>query len=435
MDLSIVLPVVNECENLRQLLPRLQAVMQRERLSFEIIVVDGGSIDGTLDTAAALGARPITERRRGYAGALETGFAEARGNYVLTLDADLSHEPAFAAKLWRTRNQADIVIASRYVRGGAAYTSATRNWLSRLLNLWMRRVLSMPVRDLSSGFRLYRRQALQDLKLEARNFEVIEEVLVKAYAQGYSILEIPFTYFPRESGRSHARLMRFGIDLIRASGSLWKLRNSIGSADYDERAFYSFIPVQRYWQRRRHRIATAWARGAERVLDVGCGSSVIIQSLNNAVGLDFSMGKLRFLRRRGIPLLRGTAFALPFREATFDCIISSQVIEHIPYDEVLFTEVHRVLQPGGRLIIGTPDYATLGWQVIEPLYAILLPGGYHDEHITHYTRESLTAILAGIGFVHEETAYIGGSELIMRFRKPESISEPSFQQGEALSAT
>jgi dolichol-phosphate mannosyltransferase len=435
MDLSIVLPVVNECENLRQLLPRLQAVMQRERLSFEIIVVDGGSMDGTLDTAAALGARPITERRRGYAGALETGFAEARGNYVLTLDADLSHEPAFAAKLWRTRNQADIVIASRYVRGGAAYTSAIRNWLSRLLNLWMRRVLSMPVRDLSSGFRLYRRQALQDLKLEARNFEVIEEVLVKAYAQGYSILEIPFTYFPRESGRSHARLMRFGIDLIRASGSLWKLRNSIGSADYDERAFYSFIPVQRYWQRRRHRIATAWARGAERVLDVGCGSSVIIQSLNNAVGLDFSMGKLRFLRRRGIPLLRGTAFALPFREATFDCIISSQVIEHIPYDEVLFTEVHRVLQPGGRLIIGTPDYATLGWQVIEPLYAILLPGGYHDEHITHYTRESLTAILAGIGFVHEETAYIGGSELIMRFRKPESISEPSFQQGEALSAT
>jgi dolichol-phosphate mannosyltransferase len=435
MDLSIVLPVVNECENLRQLLPRLHAVMQRERLSFETIVVDGGSIDGTLDTAAALGARPITERRRGYAGALETGFAEARGNYVLTLDADLSHEPAFAAKLWRARNQADIVIASRYARGGAAYTSAIRNWLSRLLNLWMRRVLSMPVRDLSSGFRLYRRQALQDLKLEARNFEVIEEVLVKAYAEGYSILEIPFTYFPRESGRSHARLMRFGIDLMRASGSLWKLRNSIGSADYDERAFYSFIPVQRYWQRRRHRIATAWARGAERVLDVGCGSSVIIQSLNNAVGLDFSMGKLRFLRRRGIPLLRGTAFALPFRDASFDCIISSQVIEHIRYDEVLFTEVHRVLQPGGRLIIGTPDYATLEWQVIEPLYAILLPGGYRDEHITHYTRESLTAILVGIGFVHEETAYIGGSELIMRFRKPESVSEPPFQQGEALSAT
>ncbi len=418
MDLSVVLPVVNERDNLRQLLPRLRAVMARERLSFEIIVVDGGSTDGTSQTAAELGARAVAERRPGYAGALETGFAEAQGDYVLTLDADLSHEPDFAAKLWRARSQADIVIASRYARGGTAYAGVLRKWLSRLLNLWMRRVLSMPVRDLSSGFRLYRREALQNLELEARNFEVIEEVLVKAYAQGYSIFEVPFTYFPRESGRSHARLVRFGLDLMRASKSLWKLRNSISSADYDERAFYSLIPVQRYWQRRRHRIATSWARGAGRVLDVGCGSSVIIQTLNNAVGMDLSMGKLRFLRRRGIPLLRGSAFALPFKDTTFDCVISSQLIEHIPYDEVLFTEMYRVLQAGGRLVIGTPDYATLGWQLIEPLYALLLPGGYHDEHITHYTRESLTDILVRNGFVHEQTAYIAGSELIMRFRKP-----------------
>ncbi len=208
MDLSIILPVVNERDNLRQLLPRLKAVIERERLSFEIIVVDGGSSDGTPQTAAELGARAVPEQRRGYAGALATGIAEAQGDYVLTLDADLSHEPAFAAKLWRARTQADIVIASRYARGGAAYAGVMRQWLSRLLNLWMRRVLSMPVRDLSSGFRLYRHEALQNLKLEARNFEVIEEVLVKAYAQGYSIFEVPFTYFPRESGRSHARLLR-----------------------------------------------------------------------------------------------------------------------------------------------------------------------------------------------------------------------------------
>lgn len=418
MDLSIILPVVNEADNIRQLIPRLKVVMERERLSFEIIVVDGGSSDGTVQTAVELGARAMTERRRGYAGALETGFAEAHGDYVLTLDADLSHEPAFAVKLWRARIEADIVIASRYARGGTAYAGTMRIWLSRLLNLWMRRLLSMPVRDLSSGFRLYRRAALRNLKLEARNFEVIEEVLVKAYAQGFSIFEVPFTYFPRESGRSHARLLRFGLDLIRASARLWKLRNSIDSADYDERAFYSLIPVQRYWQRRRHRIATSWARGAERVLDIGCGSSVIIQSLNNAVGMDQSMGKLRFLRRRGIELVRGSAFALPFRNATFDCVISSQVIEHIPYDEVLFREMDRVLQPGGQLIIGTPDYATLGWQIIEPLYGALLPAGYHDEHITHYTRESLTAILVRHGFVHEQTAYVAQSELIMRFRKP-----------------
>src|SRR5690242_3193319 len=211
MDLSIILPVVNERDNLRQLVPRLKAVMERERISFEIIVVDGGSSDGTPQVADELGARAVAERRRGYAGALETGFAEAQGDYVLTLDADLSHEPAFAAKLWRARTEADIIIASRYVRGGAAFAGTSRVWLSRLLNLWLRRVLSIPVRDLSSGFRLYRREILCNLRLEAQNFEVLEEALVKAYAQGYSVFEVPFTYFPRESGRSHARLLRFGL--------------------------------------------------------------------------------------------------------------------------------------------------------------------------------------------------------------------------------
>ncbi|HJU27892.1 MAG TPA: methyltransferase domain-containing protein, partial [Candidatus Binataceae bacterium] len=371
---------------------------------------------GTQQIAAEMGARVLPERRRGYAGALETGIAEATGDYLLTLDADLSHEPDFVAKLWRARNQADIVIASRYTRGGVAYASFSRRFLSAALNLWMRRLLSLPVRDVSSGFRLYRREAVEGLELEGRNFEVLEEILVKSYARGHSVFEVPFTYFPRESGHSHARLFQFGLDLLRSSLKLWRLRNSVASADYDDRAFYSIIPPQRYWQRRRHRITTTWARGATRVLDAGCGSSLIIQSLNNAVGMDMSMGKLRFLRRHGIPLVRGSSFALPFKDDSFDCVISSQVIEHIPYEQSLFAEMRRVLQPAGTLIIGTPDYDTVGWRIIEPVYGMLMPGGYRDEHITHYTRRSLTDILARQGFVIEESAYIAGSELIMRLR-------------------
>lgn len=418
MDLSIILPVVNERDNLRVLIPRLSGVMAREGLSCEILVIDGGSSDGTPEAAAALGARVIPERRRGYGGALETGFAEAQGDYLLTLDADLSHEPDFAAKLWRARDRADIVIASRYTHGGTAYSELTRRLLSGWLNLFMRRALSMPVRDMSSGFRLYRREVLAGLEFEGRNFEVLEEILVKAYAQGFSVYEVPFTYFPRESGSSHARLLRFGLDLTRFTFKLWRLRNSISSADYDERAFYSIIPIQRYWQRRRHRITTFWARGASRILDAGCGSSVIIQSLNNAIGMDVNFAKLRFLSHRGIPLLSGSSFALPFKDGSFGCVISSQVIEHLRYDEVLFSEMWRVLKPGGILVIGTPDYATLGWRIIEPIYGRLMPGGYRDEHITHYTHESLTSILTRHGFIHEETAYIARSELIMRFRRP-----------------
>jgi SAM-dependent methyltransferase len=273
------------------------------------------------------------------------------------------------------------------------------------------------VRDLSSGYRLYRREVLRELELTSTNFEVQEEILVKAYASGFSVVEVPFTYFPRGAGRSHAKLVSFGWKIFRSALPLWKIRNSLASADYDERAFYSLIPPQRYWQRRRHRIAVLWARGAGRVLDAGCGSSLIVQSLNNVIGMDFNYAKLRFLRRYEIPLVNASAFALPFKDDSFDCVISSQVIEHIRYDETLFTEMRRVLRTGGMLILGTPDYATLGWRIIEPIYGFLMPGGYKDEHITHYTLDQLREILGRYGIEIEELAYIARSELVLKCRK------------------
>jgi glycosyltransferase involved in cell wall biosynthesis len=430
MDVSVILPVVNEGANLRVLIPKLHALLDRDRLTHEIVLVDGGSTDGTRENAESLGARVVPERRKGYAGALETGFAEAQGDYILTLDADQSHDPDFVAKMWRARDRGDIVIASRYTRGGVAYTDVFRKTLSRLLNLFLRRFWSLPVRDVSRGYRLYRRAALEGLKFTSTNFEVLGEILVRLYARGYAVVEVPFTYFPRRAGRSHIRLLRFGMAQLRSALRMWKLRNSLESADYDERAYYSIIPFQRYWQRRRHSIAVSWARGAGRILDAGCGSSLIVQSLNNAVGMEFNFGKLRFLRHHGIPLARGSAFALPFKDASFDCVISSQVIEHLAYDEILFSEMRRVLRPGGMLILGTPDYATIGWRIIEPTYRFLLPGGYADEHITHYTREKLTEILMRHGFGVEETAYVVRSELIMRCRRrdlpiPAQQSAPS----------
>jgi len=436
MDISVILPVVNERENLDILIPRLKSLLNNARLEGEIVVIDGGSSDGTSESAAAHGVRFVSERGRGYGAAIQTGFEEARGDWVLTLDADLSHDPDFVAKMWRARERGDIVIASRYTRGGVAYTGVFRKSLSWLLNLFLRRFWSLPVRDVSSGYRLYRREALDGLKFTSANFEVLGEILVRLYARGYSVIEVPFTYFPRRAGRSHVRLFQFGMAQLRSAFRMWKLRNSLESADYDERAYYSAIPVQRYWQRRRHHITVSWARGAGRLLDAGCGSSLIVQSLNNAVGMEFNFGKLRFLRHHGIPLVRGSAFALPFKDASFDCVISSQVIEHLAYDEVLFSEMRRVLRAGGILIVGTPDYATIGWRVIEPAYRFLLPGGYADEHITHYTRETLTEIVTRYGFTVEEVAYIVGSELIMRCRKRElSVpAQPSARSRESSAA-
>ncbi|HLH75378.1 MAG TPA: glycosyltransferase [Candidatus Binataceae bacterium] len=435
LDLSVILPVLNEADNLRQLLPKLSQALEHNGLRYEIMLIDGGSRDDTAAVAAQAGARLLPEQRPGYGGALVTGFKAARGQYLLTLDADMSHEPTMVGRLWQARHLGDIVIASRYVRGGLAYTSWGRRALSQLLNRVLRRLLSMPVRDLSSGFRLYHRDAVAELSLQGRNFEVLEEILIKAYAAGFSIGEVPFTYFPRDRGVSHARLLRFGLDLSVSALKLWKLRNSIESADYDARAFYSPIPLQRYWQRRRHQIITGWARAAGRTLDAGAGSSMIIQSLSNAIAMEYNFSKTRYLKRLGIPVTRGSAFALPFRSGCFDCVISSQVIEHIPFDETLFDEMVRVLRPGGQLIVGTPDYATIGWRMIEPIYGALMPGGYRDEHISHYTRQSLAQLLERRGLVHEATAYVARSELIMRYRKPTLALKPVANEAAVASAS
>jgi len=199
MDISVILPVINERGNLDILIPRLKSLLKNARLDGEIVVVDGGSSDGTWESAAAHGVRVVSERGKGYGAAIQTGFEEARGDWVLTLDADLSHDPDFVAKMWRARDRADIVIASRYTRGGVAYTDLFRKSLSRLLNVFLRRLWSLPVRDVSSGYRLYRRAALEGLEFTSTNFEVLGEILVRLYARGYGVVEVPFTYFPRRA--------------------------------------------------------------------------------------------------------------------------------------------------------------------------------------------------------------------------------------------
>jgi SAM-dependent methyltransferase len=133
------------------------------------------------------------------------------------------------------------------------------------------------------------------------------------------------------------------------------------------------------------------------VLDMGCGSSRIIGALPpGSVGVDILLRKLRHARR-----------------------FCSQVIEHVPKDTAILDELCRVLAPGGRLILGTPDYDRWEWVVIEKLYGLAAPGGYADEHIAHYTRRELIDLFARRGFAHEATRYILRGELILAFRKPD----------------
>jgi dolichol-phosphate mannosyltransferase len=225
-DLTIIIPALNEQENLRLLLPQIQDVLNDLAIRSEVIVVDGGSHDETPLVASAARARIVEQSERGYGGALIAGFAAAEAPYVATMDADLSHPPVFLKDFWRQRDQADLLVASRYVQGGRAEMGVGRRVLSYILNRTYASVLRLNLRDVSSGFRMYNRRVLENLDLHARDFDALEEILVRIYLNGGQIKEVPFHYQVRNSGKSHAKLMRFGWAFSKTLLRMWRLRNS-----------------------------------------------------------------------------------------------------------------------------------------------------------------------------------------------------------------
>ncbi len=418
MDLSVLLLTLNEEKNVGPIIARAVEELSTLRIVYEIIVVDGGSDDDTVRIARAAGVRVELQREKGYAAALKEGVVLAQGQWIITLDVDGSHPPALISALWAKRYTAECAVASRFVPGGSSEAPFLRRVLSKVLSIVYPRILALPVRDVSSGYRMYRRDIIADLPLVSRNFAVLLEILIHLVAEGRRVCEVPLVYRVRESGSSKARIWRFGLSYLHVLKRMWSVRNSAAAADYDSRAFDSAIPTQRYRQRRRYAILQEFVgKSPGLVVDVGCGSSRTIQSMPEAVAADFWLPKLRYLGRTNPLRCRLTILRLPFKDAAFDTAVCSQVIEHVPYDERIFTELSRVLKAGGRLIIGTPDYGRMWWPVIEFFYQKLLPNAYADQRITHYTRAKLCVILARHGFEVLEEKYICGGELIVLAKK------------------
>ena len=164
MELSIIIPALNEAANLRLLLPRIHQVtapLLKDR-EYEILILDAGSLDDIREVAGTFGATLI-QVPRGYGRALQKGFETALGKYIITMDADLSHSPHIIPQLYSYRHEAELVIASRYVKSGYASTKWIRTRLSHTLNYIYGIVFGLNVRDMSSGFRLYHKRFFQEI--------------------------------------------------------------------------------------------------------------------------------------------------------------------------------------------------------------------------------------------------------------------------------
>jgi dolichol-phosphate mannosyltransferase len=227
-DLSVILPAYEEGECLASLLPSLQLALSDMAVSSEVLVVDTEvPRDDTPDVCRRAGVTYIP-RQGGplYGHAIRTGLAAARGKWIVIMDADGSHDPSFISRLWANRELADIVIASRYVAGGATENPALLILLSRIVNVTFRIVLGLGCADVSNSFRLYRGDHLRALSLTCLNFDLVEEVLVKLVCGrvGYRVLEVPFVFGKRRAGTTKRDLFAFAMSYLGTLIRLWRLK-------------------------------------------------------------------------------------------------------------------------------------------------------------------------------------------------------------------
>ena len=224
IELSIVLPAYEEAGSLRQLLPILKESAQSLTSSYEILVVDTQEPrDDTPALCATLGVTYLP-RHGGdlYGDAVRTGMASARGRWIMMMDADGSHNPRIFPQLWQHRHEFDLVIASRYVRGGETENPAILIFMSHVVNIIFRVVLNLKCYDVSNSFRLYQGNDVRSLQLECNHFDIVEEILVKLVGsrKEFRIKEVPSTFEKRKAGKTKRRLLVFILGYL---GTLLRL--------------------------------------------------------------------------------------------------------------------------------------------------------------------------------------------------------------------
>ena len=212
MRIAIIVPTYNEAENL----PKLVSALFSLPLDLSIWVVDDNSPDGTgplADDLAGKDPRVHVIHRAGKLG-LRSAYVDGihaalpdGAEAIVQMDADFSHDPARLPDMARKIESCDLVLGSRYVPGGAV----DREWprwrraLSAFANFYARSILSMPQRDITTGFRMWRRATLQGMPLDrirSNGYVFLVEMVYLAYCLGYQIGEVPIYFADRKFGAS-----------------------------------------------------------------------------------------------------------------------------------------------------------------------------------------------------------------------------------------
>jgi dolichol-phosphate mannosyltransferase len=212
---TICLPTYNERENLEPMLRALGAVFGEASLDARVLVVDDNSPDGTGELADRLAAElPWVdvlhrERKEGLGPAYIAAFRHVLAGdsaLVMEMDCDFSHDPADVPRLVAAAAEADLVIGSRYVKGGGVRNwNALRRAISRGGCLYAQAFLWFGVRDSTAGFRCFRREVLETIaldRIDSKGYAFQVETTFRAVHEGFRVVEVPIVFTDREEGSS-----------------------------------------------------------------------------------------------------------------------------------------------------------------------------------------------------------------------------------------
>lgn len=226
-DLSVIIPAYLEEENLRVLLPRINAVLVSMKISYEILIVDTlQAMDNTKEVCVEFNAHYINRQGgNNYGDAVRTGISRAQGECTIFMDADGSHTPEFIRDIYENCVGNDVVIASRYIQGGGTDNNKVLIFMSLIVNVVYSLVLGLNCKDVSNSFKLYKTSDIKRLNLKCDNFDIVEEILfrLKRNKRDLKIKEIPYVFKKRMFGNTKRNLFLFMLSYV---FTLLKLRFS-----------------------------------------------------------------------------------------------------------------------------------------------------------------------------------------------------------------
>lgn len=405
-DISIVIPAYNEARRLPAYLDRVMAYCSESPRTYEIIVVDDGSSDKTIEVIDPLKARfedfslITSSRNRGKGHAVRRGFLKAQGEVCVFLDADGSVLPEEIEKNIHhiLEKNYDILIGSRALRGEGQVLKIRwhRKFMGKVFNFFVHAFLFKKIEDPQCGFKMFKKSIVESLfarsHLQGFGFDI--EILYLAHKMGYKVKEVPISWHHVDGSK-----VNIFTDSVKMFFNILQVRNwhytpintfsrYLGPDEY--KYMYEMENYHWWFVSRRNlvmELIKSLKMPSPKILDVGVGTGgnlLAMEKFGETYGIDIAPQAIGFCKKRGITQVRQCpAEKIDYPDKTFDIITCLDLLEHVADPIEVLIELKRILKDRGRIIMTAAALKMLWSQ--------------HDEALCHLRRYDKVSLLREAG--------------------------------------